>query len=118
MIKTYHGSCHCGAVAFEIITEFSHFTKCNCTLCVKKNAVMTKVRESQFRILAGAEVLGTYQWNMGIARHHFCQTCGIYTFHYKRADSQTMGINVYCLNDADISKVPVIEVDGISMSLA
>lgn len=115
-MQTYQGSCHCGTVQFEIDTEFTEFTKCDCSLCAKKNAVMTKVHESQFRLLAGEADLGTYQWNTGTAKHHFCKSCGIYTFHRKRVSPDYFGINVFCLDEADIAGVPVIEVDGISMS--
>jgi hypothetical protein len=114
---TYKGSCHCGAVVFEIDTEFTQFTKCDCSLCRKKNAVMTKVHESQFRLLQGEEVLGLYQWNTGVAKHHFCTHCGIYTFHRKRVTPDFFGINVYCLDDADISNVPIVEVDGRTMTV-
>ena len=115
-MPTYQGSCHCGAVQFEIDTEFTEFTKCDCTLCTKKNAVMTKVHESQFKLLAGEAALGTYQWNTGTAKHHFCTSCGIYTFHRKRVLPDYFGINVFCLDSADIAAVPVVEVDGLSMS--
>ena len=115
-MPTYKGACHCGAVRFEIDTEFTEFTKCDCTLCTKKNAVMTKVHESQFRLLAGEDVLGAYQWNTRTATHHFCRNCGIYTFHRKRVTPDFLGINVFCLEGDDIADVPVIAVDGISMS--
>jgi hypothetical protein len=117
-VATYSGSCHCGAVRFEIDTEFTHFTRCDCTLCRKKNAVMTKVHESNFRLLAGADELGEYRWNTMTAVHHFCRRCGIYTFHRKRVTPDFLGINVYCLDDAPIADVPIVEVDGKSMSLA
>ncbi len=116
-MQTYQGSCHCGAVEFEIDTDFTEFTKCDCSLCRKKNAVMTKVHESHFRLLKGEKQLGLYQWNTHNAKHHFCKKCGIYTFHRKRVSPDFFGINVYCLDNADISKVPIIEVDGITMSV-
>jgi hypothetical protein len=116
-MQTYCGSCHCGAIKFEIDTEFPEFTKCDCSLCRKKNAVMTKVHESQFRLVQGEDDLGLYQWNTNTAKHHFCKKCGIYTFHRKRVTPDYFGINVYCLDGADISKVPVVEVDGVSMSM-
>jgi len=116
-MQTYKGSCHCGAVQFEIETNFTEFTKCDCTLCVKKNALMTKVHEGQFRLIQGENELGLYQWNTNIAKHHFCKKCGIYTFHRKRVSPDYFGINVYCLDDANISHVPVREVDGVSMSV-
>ncbi len=115
-MKTHTGSCHCGAVKFEIDSDLAEFTKCDCSLCVKKNAVMVKLHESQFRLTAGKQALGLYQWNTGVARHHFCKICGIYTFHHKRVTPDFLGINVFCLENVDLSKVPVISVDGITMS--
>lgn len=116
-MQTYRGSCHCGAVKFEIDAELSEFTKCDCSLCRKKNAVMTKVHESQFRLVEGKDELGLYQWNTRIAKHYFCKKCGIYTFHRKRVTPDNFGINVYCLDDVDISGVPIKEVDGLSMTI-
>jgi len=115
-MQTYKGACHCGAVQFEIEATFTEFTKCDCSLCRMKNAVMTKVHESNFRLLAGEGVLGTYQWNMKIARHHFCSQCGIYTFHRKRSTPDYFGVNVYCLEEEAISGIPIVEVDGKSMT--
>jgi hypothetical protein len=83
-MPTFKGSCHCGAIRFEIDSDLTEFTKCDCSLCVKKNAVMVKVREDRFRLIAGEADLGLYQWNTRVAKHHFCTKCGIYTFHHKR----------------------------------
>lgn len=117
MEKRYQGACHCGSIEFEIEAELIEFTKCDCSLCSKKNAVMTKVHESKFALLRGEKHLGIYQWNTKIAKHHFCKKCGIYTFHRKRVTPDFIGINVFCLKNVDISKVPIVEVDGASMSI-
>ena len=61
--QIYRGSCHCGAVQFEISTDFPELTMCDCSLCRKKNALMVKVHESKFRLLAGAEQLAEYQFH-------------------------------------------------------
>jgi len=113
----YLGSCHCGAVRFEVVADPVEMTTCDCTLCVKKNALMIRVPETALRITDGEDMLATYQWNTGRAKHHFCRRCGIYTFHRKRIDPRSFGINVFCLEDFDISKVPVRATDGKTMSL-
>ncbi len=117
-MQTYRGSCHCGAVVFEIDTDFTQFTKCVCSLCRKKNALMTMVHESHFRLLQGQDRLGLYEWNTRVAKHHFCTDCGIYTFHRKRSAPDTFGVNVYCLDEADISGIPVVEVGGPTTTVA
>ena len=51
--QTYRGSCHCGAVRFEVETEFPELSTCNCSICRRKNALMVKVHETKFKLLAG-----------------------------------------------------------------
>ncbi len=116
-MPVYHGSCHCGAVRFEIDVEITELTTCDCSLCVKKNALMTKVHESRFALLIGADALAEYRWNTKIARHFFCSRCGIYTFHRKRAQPDHYGVNVFCLDGFDPAAVPVRRTEGAGMSL-
>lgn len=113
----YSGSCHCGAVKFEIDTEIIELTMCDCSLCRKKNALMTAVHESRFKLLSGADMLSLYQWNSRIARHHFCSACGIYTFHRKRAMPDHYGVNVYCLDGFDPASAPVRFAEGRTMTM-
>ena len=72
-MKTYRGSCHCQAVAFEIDTDLPELTTCDCSICSRKNALMVKVHESYMRILQGRESLTTYQFHTNIAEHYFCK---------------------------------------------
>ena len=111
------GSCHCGAVRSQVEAEITELTSCDCSLCVKKNAVMAKVHESALNITAGEEHLSLYRWNTGVARHYFCSRCGIYTFHRKRAAPDHFGINVFCLDGFDPSTIPVRATEGVGMSL-
>ncbi|MBA4012620.1 MAG: aldehyde-activating protein [Phenylobacterium sp.] len=111
------GSCHCGAVRFQVEAEITELTTCDCSLCVKKNAVMAKAPASALTITAGEEHLSLYRWNTGIARHYFCSRCGIYTFHRKRAAPDHFGINVFCLDGFDPSTIPVRATEGVGMSL-
>ena len=56
-MAVHEGSCHCGAVRFRIEAEIRELTTCDCSLCAKKNALMTRVPESALTILAGADAL-------------------------------------------------------------
>lgn len=115
-MPSYQGSCHCGRIRFEIDAEIDHVTRCDCSLCRKKNALMTKVSEDAFRFLGDREFLGLYEWNTRTAKHYFCRVCGIYTFHRKRIDPTMFGVNAACLDDLDLDTIPVVPVDGIGMS--
>ena len=112
------GSCHCGAVRFRVEAPIAELTTCDCSLCVKKNAVMAKVHEDALTITAGEDLLSLYQWNTQRAKHYFCSRCGIYTFHRKRAAPDHYGINVFCLDGFDPSRLPVRATEGVGMSLA
>jgi hypothetical protein len=116
-MPVYRGSCHCGGVRFQIDVEITDIYTCDCSLCAKKNALMTTVPESSFSLLAGADKLTLYQWNTGIARHYFCSACGIYPFHRKRSMPNHYGVNVRCLEGFDASAIPVRRANGRTMTL-
>jgi hypothetical protein len=116
-MPSYRGSCHCGAIQFQIEAEISDVYTCDCSLCSRKNALMTTVHEDNFLLLAGEDKLSLYQWNAKIARHYFCSVCGIYPFHRKRSMPDRYGINVRCLHGFDPSGVEVRPAEGKGMSL-
>jgi hypothetical protein len=114
-MQKYRGSCHCGAVTFEVTTDFPELTTCDCTICRRKNALMVKVREDQFRLLSGEDSLTEYRFHTMTARHFFCKTCGIYPFHRKRVTPEYFGVNVFCLHDFDPQGIPVRPTSGARM---
>lgn len=116
-MQTYRGSCHCGAVAFEIDAEIETATRCNCSICRKKNALMHRVPADRFRLLQGEDALSLYQWNTGTARHLFCKTCGVYPFHNPRAAPDEFTVNLACLEGLDVDALPVRVFDGKDFSL-
>ena len=114
-MQTLRGSCHCGAVTFEIETDFPELTTCDCSICQRKNALMVKVHEDRFRLLSGESSLTEYRFHTMTARHFFCKTCGIYTFHRKRVSPDYFGINVFCLEGFDSRDIPVRKTVGAAM---
>ena len=67
-LKKYRGSCHCGAVGFEIESDMPELTTCDCSICRRKNALMVKVHESKFRLLSGDAALRLYQFHTFTAK--------------------------------------------------
>lgn len=116
-MPAYEGSCHCGAVQFRITAEITDLYRCDCSLCRMKGALMTTVHEDAFTLLTGADALGEYNWNTGIARHFFCAVCGIYPFHKKRAMPDHYGVNVHCLKGFDAAGLSVRQASGLDMTV-
>ena len=73
------GSCLCGSVRFEVTEPFERLTACHCTSCKKisggAGTVSGRAPTGAIRILAGQEVLRTYQPDEGSGKT-FCSECG------------------------------------------
>jgi len=114
------GSCHCGAVEFEVDLEngLENLRRCNCSLCRRKGAVMAGVPRERLNVIKGEDNLSLYQWNARIAKHYFCRTCGIYTHHQRRSNPDEYGFNVGCLdNPGEEIPVDVPVGNGAGLSL-
>ena len=96
---TIGGSCHCGAVRFNVtLTQgFASARRCTCSICRMRGAVAVTSTPDDFRITQGEDKLATYRFNTNTAEHHFCRTCGIYTHHKRRSNPGQLGVNVACL---------------------
>lgn len=113
-LRTYHGSCHCGAIRFEVDTVIDRVTRCNCSVCAKKGVLHHRVPPERFRLLSGEADLRTYRFGTGVAMHHFCARCGIHPFTRPRSAPELYTVNVRCLDDYDVEreKPEVFEFDG------
>lgn len=116
-LKPYKGSCHCGAVKFEVQSTLSPALRCNCSLCRRKGTVMAAVDPEHFKLLSGENSLSLYQFNTRAAKHYFCKVCGIYTFHRPRTNPDIYRVNVGCLEGVDPISLKVGLNDGVSLSI-
>jgi hypothetical protein len=119
MLKTYQGSCHCGAVRFEADIDLVQGTgKCNCSICLKTRNWSAMVKPDKFRLLSGAEALGEYRFGGRQAEHLFCRHCGVRSF--ERGDVPQIGgayvsVKVNCLDGVDpaeLAAAPVHYANG------
>jgi len=112
-MSTYHGSCHCGRVTFEVDASPTRLSICNCSICFAKGAVYVPVAEIRsVTILTGRDELTEYRFNTGEATHMFCRHCGIHPFHRPRMDPSRWSVNARCLTDLDRSTLPTVTFDG------
>lgn len=108
----YEGSCHCGAVAFEVeAPEHLEVEDCNCSICGKTGFLHLIVPASRFRLLRGEEYLTDYRFNTGVARHRFCRVCGVKPFYVPRSNPDGVDVNLRCLDTEPLS-VRVVPFDG------
>ena len=99
MESTFKGSCHCGAVAFEVdAPERIVAQDCNCSICTMTGFIHLIVPKSRFRLVKGADNLTTYTFNTGVAKHTFCRTCGVKPFYIPRSNPDGVDVNVRCLD--------------------
>ncbi len=100
----HHGSCHCGAVAFEVILSAGLTTarRCNCSYCSRRGTIAVTARVGDLAITKGADHVRTYQWNTKVAKHWFCPTCGISTHHQRRSNPNEFGVNAACLDGVKV----------------
>lgn len=110
----YHGSCHCGRVAFEVEAgEDLAVQDCNCSICRKSGFLHLIVPRSKFRLVQGADSLTAYTFNTGVAQHTFCKVCGIKPFYTPRSNPDGVDVNVRVLSPAPRS-VSVEHFDGVN----
>jgi len=123
-LKTYSGSCHCGAVRFEADIDLSAGSnRCNCSVCKKAQAWFLPVKPDHFRAIAGTDHLTEYQWTPDgkkepFLHYRFCKTCGIRTAGYAGLGSTDGGfyfVSIASLDNVDrddLMSMPIRYADG------
>ena len=97
--NTVPGHCHCGAVQFEVrLPDRVEAHACNCSICRMCGFVHVIVPRDHFQLVAGEEHLREYRFNTGLARHYFCDHCGIKSFYVPRSNPDGYSVNLNCLD--------------------
>ncbi|MGE5451992.1 MAG: GFA family protein [Acidobacteriota bacterium] len=110
----YKASCHCGKVAFEFEGEIKEALSCNCSMCQRKGSLLWFAPRSELKLLTPEDAAATYTFNKHVIQHRFCPTCGIHPYG-EGVDPQGQAmaaINIRCVEDIDLSAIPVRHVDG------
>ena len=113
---TYTGSCHCGAVRFEVdLARGFTGSRCNCSVCVRTSVTSSMVKPAAFRLLTGEAGLGSYQWGAKISTRHFCPTCGVHCFgrgHLAEIGGDFVAVNLNCIDAIEPTTIEIQHWDG------
>lgn len=110
----YKGSCHCGKVSFEVEGEIQSAMECNCSICQRKGSLLWFVSRADLKLLSPQDAASTYTFNKHVIKHKFCPTCGIHPYGegLDPKGNEMAAINIRCLEDIDLSSIPVKKFDG------
>jgi hypothetical protein len=96
------GSCLCGGVRFEVDVPFERVSACHCTSCKKISGgggtASGRARTEDIRILAGEELITTYQPDEGLAKT-FCSECGSNLFGGGWPESEAASVRLSALDE-------------------
>jgi len=95
------GSCLCGGVRFELTGDFTPRSFCHCASCKRLSGgggtANGAVRSDSVRIVAGEELLRTYQPDEGSAKT-FCSRCGSNLFGGGWPESEMASVRLPALD--------------------
>lgn len=111
---TYHGSCHCGRIAFDVEGTLDRAMACNCSICQRKGSLLWFVPRENLHLATPEENAATYTFHKHVIQHRFCPVCGIHPYaEAKDKEGKPMAaINIRCLEDIDLESVQVGHFDG------
>ena len=61
------------------------------------------------------DALSTYEFGNGVAKHYFCNRCGIYPFHKTMRKPGHYRVNTGCLEGVDSTNLTYDIFDGASL---
>jgi hypothetical protein len=115
-LKKHTGSCHCGAVRFEVEIDLgAGGSRCNCSICTKVSPTGGIVKPAAFTLLSGEDAVAEYRWGAKISGRFFCKTCGVHCFgrgHLDVLGGDFVSVNLNCLDGVELSELEPFYWDG------
>jgi hypothetical protein len=110
---THRGGCHCRCVQYEVDAPATITVQdCNCSMCRMSGFLHLIVPQSQFRLISGQACISEYTFNTGVAKHRFCNVCGIKSFYIPRSNPDGVDINARCLMPGTVIEMKIEVFDG------
>jgi hypothetical protein len=116
------GSCHCGKTVFRVDIDIpAQLTRCTCSFCAKRGALLAYCEPGQFHPTVLADDEAVYRWQTKLVAHHFCIHCGCATFSDSPAfepdgkwdgSTRRIGLNARLFDDFDAALASIVVIDG------
>jgi hypothetical protein len=110
----HEGSCHCRRIRFRVEGDIQGVISCNCTICQRNVIQKSFEARENLQLLTTDADASTYAFNKHVIQHRFCPVCGIHPFGEgtDRTGKAMAAINIRCLENIDLDKIPVTPFDG------
>lgn len=84
-METFHGSCHCGFITYDVKLELPEnpvASRCNCRVCLKSGYTGIRTSPENFILKTPSNKadLPDYQWRSKEIHRYYCKTCGVHVF--------------------------------------
>ena len=115
-VRTYRGSCQCGAVRLSAELDLDQAVTCNCSRCRRMGFVLAFAPAAAFRLEAGVDATTEYLFNRHAISHRFCRICGVEAYAMGALPDGTpmAAVNVNCLDGVDPRALEATFHDGAS----
>ena len=107
------GTCHCGAVRFELTENPEFLVDCNCNICRRLGALWGHVPIGSVTVIAASDATRAYIQGSKTLSTHSCTTCGC-TTHWESLlpDGKKMAVNFRMCDPETVSQFQVRKLDG------
>lgn len=112
--QLHSGSCHCGAIRFEVTGRIDEVVVCNCSICARTGYLHWEVAPPAFRLVTPEAPIRNYQFGTRTSQNFFCERCGISPFRRSRSNPDDVDVNVRCLDGVDLDALEIARFDGRS----
>ena len=109
----YRGSCHCGAVQFELTEAPEKLVDCNCSICRRIGALWGHIPPASVKVTAPADGTIAYVQGDRTLATHTCKQCGC-TTHWEnlQPDGVRMAVNFRMCDPEVIAEFRIRKFDG------
>ncbi|HEY9216587.1 MAG TPA: GFA family protein [Phenylobacterium sp.] len=112
-IDMLEGSCHCGAVRFQVPDPPQQVTDCNCSICRRLGVLWAYYSPGEVTVFEAGEATTPYVHGDRTLAFHHCRTCGC-TTHWSPLDPDRdrMGVNARLFDPEVLAAAKVRRLDG------